>query len=250
VAVIVQSDSYVEYCRETATHVRDLHELALRGRGKKEATRSVCERIAREVDLKADDDLVDVGCGDGTLLRIAFGAGVRNAVGTQATEEEAARLRKLGLPVRQALSHSLPLESASASVVTCNSVLLIVPKAKVAESLLEISRVAKPGARVFIGEIPFVPGPEPYPQFATVPQALSYFYRKHGLRTSIGMLRRVAASKCTGRPLVVHDCSSVSFHAQPEEFIAMAHAAGLSIVHYWQHEDPKTRYNYLFRKPF
>ena len=40
----------------------------------------------------------------------------------------------------------------------------------------------------------------------------------------------------------------VSFWAAPEEFIALAEAAGLETVRYWRHEDPNTRNNYLLRK--
>lgn len=36
--MISRSDDYVEYCRETAKRARDLHDLALRGRDKKELT--------------------------------------------------------------------------------------------------------------------------------------------------------------------------------------------------------------------
>ena len=69
--MISRSDDYVEYCRETAKHASDAHDLALRGRDKKEITRLIHERIAEAVDLHPGDDLVDIGCGDGTLLRIA-----------------------------------------------------------------------------------------------------------------------------------------------------------------------------------
>jgi hypothetical protein len=66
--MITRSNDYVEYCRETARHARDLHDLALRGRHNKETTRRIHEQIAAAVGLGAGDDLVDIGCGDGTLL--------------------------------------------------------------------------------------------------------------------------------------------------------------------------------------
>jgi SAM-dependent methyltransferase len=247
--MLIQSQDYVEYCRDTALHVRDLHDLALRGSGKEQITRTVCEGITREVDLRAEDKLVDIGCGDGTLLRMAIELGVRDLIGVQATEEEAQLLRNLGLPVRQGLTHDLPIESASASVVVCNSVLLVVPRPRIMDSLKEMSRIAKPGARVYLGEIPFVPGPEPYPRFTTISKALSYFYRKHGVRASLGILRGAAARRCKRQPLILHDCSLVSFYSHPAEFIAQAQSAGLELVRYWQHAYPETRYNYLFRKP-
>ncbi|HEY1657925.1 MAG TPA: hypothetical protein VGG14_06240, partial [Candidatus Sulfotelmatobacter sp.] len=103
--MITRSDDYVEYCRETARHARDPHDLALRGRDKKETTRRVHERIVEAVSLHAEDDLVDIGCGDGTLLRMAQCAGVRSATGLLATEDEVAVLQRVGLEARQGLSH-------------------------------------------------------------------------------------------------------------------------------------------------
>ena len=55
----------------------------------------------------------------------------------------------------------------------------------------ESYRVARPGARIFVGEIPFEPGPLPEPQFSTARETLAYLYRKHGVRTCLGMLRRM-----------------------------------------------------------
>src|SRR5258708_2299174 len=96
-----RSDDYVEYCRETAKRARDPHDLALRGRDKKDVTRLVHQQIAEAVDLHCGDDLVDIGCGDGTMLRIADAAGADSAIGLLATEEEVAVLGRVGLKAKQ-----------------------------------------------------------------------------------------------------------------------------------------------------
>ena len=179
--MITRSADYVEYCRDTARRLRNLQDLALRGKNKQALTRRVQERIAREVALTADDDMVDIGCGDGTLLLLAKKAGVRSATGFHASEEESAIVRNLGVDARQGFTDSLPLADECASVVVCNNVLLIVPREKIPASLREIHRVAKPGARVLIGEIPFEPGPPPEPEFVTARETLAYLYRKCGL---------------------------------------------------------------------
>ena len=246
--MIPRSDDYVEYCRENATNLKSLHDLALRGAGKEEITVAIYRRIIDEVGLGPDDDLVEIGCGDGTLLRLAAEIGVHSALGFLATEEEVTLVRATGLNVQQALSDRLPVPNASASVVVCNNVLLIVPREKIPLSLREMYRIAKPKARIFIGEIPFVPGPPPEPQFETIRQTLAYLYRKHGLRACIGMARRMAHWKLTGRPMVIRDGTQVSFHATAEEFLAMALEAGLSPVRHWQHGHPATRNNFLFTK--
>jgi ubiquinone/menaquinone biosynthesis C-methylase UbiE len=78
-AMITRSLDYVEYCRETAKHALDPHDLALRGRDKKEVTKQVHQEIAAAVALGSGDDLVDIGCGDGTMLSIAESAGRKNS---------------------------------------------------------------------------------------------------------------------------------------------------------------------------
>ncbi|MGC2260492.1 MAG: methyltransferase domain-containing protein [Candidatus Sulfotelmatobacter sp.] len=246
--MITRSDDYVEYCRETARHASDAHDLALRGRDKKEITRVIHERIAEAVNLHSGDDLVDIGCGDGTLLRIAERVGARSAIGLLATDEEVAVLRRFGLEARQALTDKLPLPDQCASVIVCNSVLLVVPREKIQASLAEIYRIARPGARIFLGEIPFVQPSDPTPQFNTRWETLAYLYRKHGLRTWFGMLRRMAWWALRGQPAVLRPGTAISFFAKPDEFIAMGQEAGLEFVRYWQHSDPDTRNNYLFRK--
>jgi len=191
---------------------------------------------------------VDIGCGDGTLLRMAANCAVHSVIGLLATEEEVALVRRTGLDVRQALTDRLPLADASASVVVCNSVLLIVPRELIPASLREISRIAKPEARIFIGEIPFAEQEDPTPQFKTRRETLSFLYHNRGLRAWLGMLRRMAWWQISGRPAIIHAGTAISFFAPPEEFIATARNAGLEIVRYWQSDYPRNRNNYLFRK--
>lgn len=246
--MISYSDNYVEYCRETAQRARDLHDLALRGRDKKEMTRLIHEHIVEAVELGRDDDLVDIGCGDGTLLRMAQRRGVRSSLGLLATEEEVGLLGRTGLDVRQGLTHQLPLPDASTSVVVCNNVLLIVPREDIPASLREMCRIAKPGARIFIGEIPVSAQKDPTPKFESRRELLSYLYRKHGLRAFLGMARRLAWWQVSGRPAVIRPGTSVTFFATPQEFVYMAESAGMQLIRSWQCDWPKNRNNYLLRK--
>jgi SAM-dependent methyltransferase len=246
---ITHSDDYVEYCRETARRARTLHDLALRGRDKQKATREIHERIIKSVGLGVTDELIDIGCGDGTLLRMAESLGARSATGLLATEEEVKLLRKFGLQVKQGFTDKLPIADKSASVVVCNNVLLVGSRGKIPASLSEIYRIAKPGARIFLGEIPFVPNRPVDPRFESRRETLAYLHRTYGLRTWFGMLRRMAYWTATGKPPIILDGTGISFYATTEEFIALAETAGLQLVRYWQHEDPNTRNNYLFRKP-
>ena len=174
---------------------------------------------------------------------------MHSALGLLATEEEVELVRRAGLPVRQGLSDHLPLPDAVASVVVCNSVFPVIPREKIPASLREIRRIAKPGARIFIGEVPFVEAKDPTPQFNSRRRALSYLYREHGLRTWFGMLRRMVWWQITGQPAVIRPGTAVSFFASAEEFIEMGKTAGMEIVRHWQSDYPTTRNNYLFSIP-
>jgi ubiquinone/menaquinone biosynthesis C-methylase UbiE len=247
--MLTRSDDYVAYCRETAKRARDPHDLALRGGDAHEITRATYERIAEVTGLNANDELLDIGCGDGTLLRMAKRIGAHSAVGLLATDEEVAIVRQMNLDVRQGFTHQLPLSDSFASVVVCNNVLLIVPRMQIPASLREIYRVAKPGARIFLGEIPFLEPHDPTPRFNTHAELLSHLYRHNGVRTWLGMVRRMAWWKITGTPPVVYPGTAVSFWAPPDQFISMAESVGLELIRYWQHEYIDTRNNYFFRKP-
>lgn len=78
--MIPRSHDYVEYCRENAIHLKTLHDLALRGAGKEQITAAIHQRIVDVVGLRPGDDLVDIGGGDGVLLRFAAKIGVRSAL--------------------------------------------------------------------------------------------------------------------------------------------------------------------------
>lgn len=246
--MISRSDDYVEYCRETAKHARDLHDLALRGRKLQRLTQLIYEQIAETVELAPSDDVVDIGCGDGTLLRLAREKGVHSALGLLATDEEVSLLRDAGLNARQGLSHQLPLPDKSASVVVCNNVLLVVPRERISASLREISRVARWDARIFIGEIPSGEQTDPTPHFSTRGELLSHLLHKQGVRAWLGMMRRMAWWQLTRQEVIVRPGTAVSFFATPEEFASLAYEAGLEVVRCWQCDHYKTRNNYLLRK--
>jgi SAM-dependent methyltransferase len=234
--------------------MRDLHILA--GRGPFQATTEfVNRRIFNELSFRPEDRFVDIGCGHGLLLQLAVESGVRTAIGLNATEEEVSPLRTLGLDVRQGLSDSIPLPDGFASVVVCNSVLLLVPESKMARSLSEIARISELNGRVWLGEIPRVKEITSVPSHESVPEMLWWLLRKRGLRSFLGMCRRLLTGAQRG-PVIVSPHAAISF-APPEVFIRMAADAGLRIERHFPHQTLDqnqqpcvyaTRHDYLFRK--
>jgi SAM-dependent methyltransferase len=232
--------------------IRDVRRFS--GRGADEAaTAFISRRILKELSVQPGDRLVDIGCGDGMLLRFALDQGAGRAIGVSGSEEEARCLREWGLDVRQAYTHALTLPDRCASMIVCNSVLHIVSPAMIPASLQEIARIAEPAARVWIGEIPGFREDASLRKFANIPAMLWWLLVNRGVRSFIGMCRRVLAGKQT-EPVLK---SAQAFWAEPEEFIGMAWDAGLVVERHFPHESidaesrtyvSATRHDYLFRK--
>lgn len=234
--------------------MRDLHSLAGRGPFRR-TTEFVNQRIFKELAFSPEDRFVDVGCGNGFLLQAAKESGVITAIGLNAAEEEVGPVRALGLDVRQGLTDSIPLPDGFASVVVCNSVLLLVPEARMADSLREIARISDKNARIWLGEIPRVEEGTGLPRHTSIAEMLWWLLRERGLRSFVGMCRRLLTGEQRG-PVLVNSQAAI-FFATPETFIRMAREAGLRIERHFPHqtldknEHPcshATREDYLFRK--
>jgi SAM-dependent methyltransferase len=234
--------------------MRDLHFLAGRG-SLKEITEFVNRRIFNELSFRPEDRFVDIGCGHGLLLRLAMESRVKTAIGLNATEEEVNPLLPLGLDVRLGRTDSIPLPDGFASVVVCNSVLLLVPECDMAGSLREIARVCESNARVWLGEIPRVEEITSVPKHENIPEMLWWLLRKRGVRSLFGMCRRLVTGEQRG-PLLVNSQAAV-FSCPPDVFIRMAGEAGLRVERHFPHQSvdqsgkpysSATRHDYLFRR--
>ena len=203
------------------------------GRGTDQAaTDFIMERILTELAIKTDDKVVDIGCGDGTLLRLALRKGAGNVVGLAGTEQETELLRAVGLNVDYGRTDSLPIPDQFASVVVCNSVLHIVPAENIPTSLREIARITQPGARIWIGELPRFREPASIRSFSGIPAMLWWLLRRRGVRTFVGMCRQLLTGAQKGATLRTPQ----AFWAEPHLFTRMAADAGLKVEREASHQ--------------
>ena len=254
---IIKVTDYVEAYRLRALSP-DIHRMA--GRDNKNAlTEFVNSRILEEMELSESDVLVDIGCGDGCLLKMAEGR-VSRRIGIVPTKEEKERLEGAlpGATILTGVVQKLPLESENMSKVVCNAVLFYLhSKDEVRTALREIARVAQGGARIWIGEIPDSDDYARYHQYrgSSVFGLLWHLFRNDGPRAFLGMIHRLVTS-AIGREQIILNSAGL-FSATPPEFLSLTEGCGLSLERYVRHRDldsggsvadSESRYDYIFTK--
>ena len=98
-----------------------------------------------------DDRILDIGCGNGGMLRYLKGLGYRNLNGLDISEYGIKRLRAEGIDMHFSRLPAVPLPDSDLDVVIASAVLEHVIRRRT--FIKEIRRVLKPGGRAFI----FVP---------------------------------------------------------------------------------------------
>ncbi len=252
---VLRIDNYIDAYRLRAGR-EDLHELAARP-NKKGVTEFVNRRILEGLELAPDDVLVDIGCGDASLMRMAEGH-ISRSVGIVATVEEKRRLEASfpHLCFIAGAAQRLPLESCSASRVVCNTTLLYLPSENdVVAALREMSRIARPGAMIWVGEIPEIDEYAHYGMYRgnSMLEYLWHLLTHNGFRSFLGMVRRWLKAVTGNEQIILN--SAGMFYAAPEKMISIAEGNGLRLKTNFRHQeldgggrvvDSQFRYDYIF----
>lgn len=224
---------------------------ALTGRVDPDFTNLIIRNIYSAVSPGREDVLLDIGCGDGTLLRMCD----CSKIGILPSAEEVGRLRSEfpELDIRQGLAQSLPIPDGFATKIVCNGVLIcLTPESEVVKALAEISRVAAKGATIYIGELPDVDElAERRRAYGTsIGRWLGYLRRK-SLRNLLAGMKDLAVSALTSKPFFLEPPDF--YFVTPEHFIAMAEKSGLRYVRHFRrmelHGPSSTRFDYIFLNP-
>lgn len=251
---ILRINNYLDDYRLRAQR-EDIHELAGRP-DKKAATEFVNRRIVEAIAPGPEDVVVDIGCGDASLLKRVAERGSR-CIGIAATTEEKARLHAEfpSLLFVASKASQLDLDSGIASWVVCNTTLIFLPRNEVDAALREMVRIARPGARIWLGEVPEVDEYAEYRMYrgTSMPAFVCYQFIHHGLRSGLGMCRRWVRALIGSEQIILN--SAGFFYATPERLISTAQSCGLRLETYFRHKDldtqgnivnSKFRYDYIF----
>jgi ubiquinone/menaquinone biosynthesis C-methylase UbiE len=195
--------------------------------------------IARQIPLASDSRVLDVGPGDGALLRL-LAPRVERCCGVDPSPSAVRKLTGLfaDLPnVEFAVgsSEAIPYPDNAFDVVVINSVILILPsRDAVDRTLAELVRVCRPGGTVFVGEVPFKDE-----RRGGLPAYLARKVREVGaVRCAVHLYRVHLRPVLRGEPLLTFPAKSL--HFESEDFMALCRRHGVR-VECRPHLEPRRR---------
>jgi ubiquinone/menaquinone biosynthesis C-methylase UbiE len=204
---------------------------ALSGRdGLPDLTQYIAAEMFKKMGPSPAETVVDIGCGDASFLiltRTNVGADVR-LVGILPTQDEVRRVRDhvagLEIEIVCGTAEDTTLPPRIADVIVCNSVLMVVPG--VPDALREIARIAKPGARIYLGEIPTADELEGkrIPKWRVVASNVRRFGPVAGMKVIAYLIRCALGGRWRDH------ATRNFFYAEPARFVQMCREAGLQVV--------------------
>ena len=208
----------------------DVRELSGR-HGRNELTDAISLRILDSLAPGPSARIVDIGCGDASLLRMLEGDGHQAGLtGVLPSREEVERLAgslaSSGSSITVVLgdTENTGLPAESYDIVIVNGVLHLAQPDPHA-SLMEFRRLLSPGGTVFLGEIP---DRDEFSHHAQYTSAIDYLVHQRSPREFASGAARVARYAFTRRPFL--ERQSTVFHATPTVFQGMLEAAGFDDV--------------------
>ena len=253
---IIKATDYIEEYRARASAC-DVNEMTGRT-GRPDLTDFVSSNIVAKLATKPGEVLVDIGCGDGSVLRKASQVSKQGSfVGILPTSQEVERVqRHLGsnqIAVMIGRADATGLSDGFADKIVCNGVLLIVPDLE--RALREIARISKNGALIYVGEIPKVNELAGKTYGNSIIKWLYFVLRTQGFAAFGWRLRQTLHGVFSKDPFIIAP-KNINF-VEPAVLTAMAERCGLRLIEWFPHREidsggivfeSPTRVDYLFHR--
>jgi ubiquinone/menaquinone biosynthesis C-methylase UbiE len=261
---IYKTATFVETYRAKAA-AKDINELSGRT-GRPDLTQFVTSQIVKKLPIKADTILVDIGCGDGSLLLKAAEKGLDSRegrlIGILPTSEEVTRVGrhlqeshdyKPSISIQLGLAEKTDLPDNFCDVLVCNGVLLVLQKAETVKmALSEIHRICKDGATVYIGETPDTDEMAGRNYGDSIASWLWWVLKNQGFESFYIRLKQTVRAFFSSEPFII--APKKLFHMAPDEFIDLMKQHGLDVIEHYRHKETdstgaigesKTRWDYI-----
>lgn len=246
---IYNSNNLTETYRLKALH-GPFHELS--GRNDRELTNIISERIIDALQPVSGHVIVDIGCGDGTLLSRISELEQLNSktelIGILPNHEEVSKVqlylstfkskrRCRDISIQRGLAQATGLPDHSVDLIICNSVLHGAGQtySLVRDALNEFSRIAKNGCVLFIGEMPVRDELAGRNYGNSVFKWLLWTARHRGIRRLAGDFNSLVKALVFGAPFIIEP--KYMFFIQPREFGAMLSEYGFTLNRHFRYEE-------------
>lgn len=244
---IYKSTDFVEVYRAKSKS-KDINELTGRT-GRPDLTQFVIDNIIAKFTFKKEDVVVDIGCGDGLLLKKASNAGVNGRfgrlVGILPTLEEVLRVKKhmmedvssrtMGISIELGLLDNLSNipDQYSDKTISNSTIHILQTESTVNKAILEMKRITKRGGHIFFGEVPDVDELKGKKYGDSIIQWLFWVLRNQGISAFFVCLKQALVAVFTSEPFVI--VPKGIFYTLPEIFVKKLESHGLSVKSYSKH---------------
>ncbi len=206
-------------------------------------------RVADLLPVTNTTDVLDIGPGDGTLLRL-LAPRVATCTGVDPSAAAIERLTELladipNVRFSRGTVLDLPFPDGEFDIVVVNSVLHMLPSiADVRNGFTEAIRVCRPGGHVWVGELPFRPELD-----RGIARHLARHRREYGLRNLSRLLYHVYLRPIVrGEPLLLYPAQNQHVPREELERWCRGHNAEVTCCRHQElARESETRNDYLIR---
>jgi cyclopropane fatty-acyl-phospholipid synthase-like methyltransferase len=243
----IKRDLVAEYTRFALEATEDLHSLTGRF-SDRDATQRAIQSILDRVDFRSTDRVLDIGCGDASLLK-SIPSLCR--VGTVLTTHELGRLQAAtdlkGIDFYAASFDGISAIPGTYDIIIVNGCFHFTrTEHKATKTLKSIANLLAPGGRLWLGELLSIDHRRHV--FSSKKYAIKYVYKTYGAKFTLAFVRHIARHyRRADRILVL---PPKLWHTNPDALASLAAQFDLHVQNVWNCYDITGNASYLTQGRF